>query len=226
MDGNGRWAKKQGRERTFGHSNGTTATIDLVDRCVELGIEFLTIYVFSSENWNRPAEEVKFLIELLLTQMIDKELPHMMEKNVRLQFTGDLDRLPDTSKNKLLEAIEQTSKNTGMQLNLAISYGGRREIMHGVQKIAKNILSGEITPEDINEELISSSMYLPEVPDPELMIRTGGEQRISNYLLWQCAYSELYFTDLLWPEFTKAELDKAIEFYSKKQRRFGRVIDE
>lgn len=226
MDGNGRWAKQKGYQRSFGHQEGTKATIDLVDKCVLEGIDYLTIYVFSSENWNRPIEEVKFLIELLLLKMIDQELPHMMDKSVRLKMIGDLSMLPQNSREKLEVAIEQTSKNTGMQLNLAISYSGRKEITHAMKSIASKIKSGQLDESDIDEELVAKHLYLPNVPDPDLIVRTGGEKRISNYLLWQSAYSELYFTDVLWPDFTPEELDKALDFYSHCNRRFGKVVDE
>jgi undecaprenyl diphosphate synthase len=226
MDGNGRWARKQGHARTFGHKHGTKSTVDLVDHCVHLGVEFLTIYVFSSENWNRPESEVSFLVEQLLVQMIDQEMDHLMEKSVRLQAMGDLSKLPAVSRERLQQAIEQTAHNTKMQLNLAISYGGRLEIVHAVQAIAQKIASGELNPMEIGEQTIANHLYLPGVPDPELMIRTGGEQRISNYLLWQAAYSELYFTDTLWPEFSPEHLDDALHYYATRQRRFGKVIEE
>jgi undecaprenyl diphosphate synthase len=225
MDGNGRWAKSKGFPRVFGHRSGTKATVEIVDACGKLGVKFLTLYVFSSENWQRPPKEVSFLMTLLV-EMMDQEINHLMAENVKLVIIGDMGKLPERARKKLQEGIIQTSKNTGLQLNLAVSYGGRQEIVHATQKLAEQVLKGEISPESITESLFSQMLYLPEVPDPELMIRTGGEFRISNYLLWQLAYSEIYVTDVLWPDFHSNELDKAIEFYQKRQRRFGKVIDE
>jgi undecaprenyl diphosphate synthase len=226
MDGNGRWARKQGLERILGHRKGTNATVSLVDRCLELGVEYLTLYVFSSENWDRPAGEVHFLIEELLVQMMHQELSHLQEKEVRLQILGDLNQLPEQPRSVLEDGMQKTAGNSRMQLNLAISYGGRQELTHAMQKIAAKVAAGELAPESIREETLAQHLYQPEVPDPELMIRTGGEQRISNYLLWQLAYSEFYFTDVLWPDFDAAELDKALQFFGQRQRRFGKVLDE
>jgi len=226
MDGNGRWARQKGLERIQGHQKGTEATVNLVDNCIELGVECLTLYVFSFENWNRPEGEVKFLIEHLLIHMMDQEIDHLMEKGVRLQVLGDQSRLPESSRKKLEEGIAQTSGNSNMVLNLAISYGGRREIVQAAQKFATDVEQGKHTPQDLNEELFGQYLYAPELPYPELMIRTGGEKRISNYLLWQLAYSEFYFSDLLWPDFDKVELEKAIDFFQGRERRFGRVLNE
>lgn len=224
MDGNGRWAQAQGRPRVFGHKTGVNATRETIRICSERGIKFLTLYVFSSENWKRPPKEVTFLMSLM-GDLIDKEVKNMMKQNVKLKVLGDMDQLPERARKKLLKGIEKTSANTGLQLNLAISYGGRAEITRATQLIAQQVQSGQLAIEDINETVISSNMYLPEVPDPELMIRTGGASRISNYLLWQAAYSEIYVSDVLWPDFNETEFDKALEFYGSTQRRFGGVID-
>lgn len=222
MDGNGRWARRRGFERFLGHRKGTQATIDSVEVGVNLGLEHLTLYVFSSENWNRPASEVGYLMELLV-EMVDKEMPDLMEKNVKLKVIGNLPRLPEAPRAKLETAIEVTSKNTGMQLNLAISYGGRQEIVDACRKLSARVASGELKPEDIDETIFAGSLYLGGAPDPDLVIRTGGEFRLSNYLLWQAAYSEFYVSDTLWPDWTKEEFLKAIEFYNARERRFGKV---
>jgi len=225
MDGNGRWARSRGMERFLGHRSGTKSTIAAVEMGVDLGLEHLTLYVFSSENWNRPAREVNYLMGLLV-EMVDQELPHLMEKNVRLKIIGDLTRLPETPKDKLMEAVSETANNSGMQLNLAISYGGRQEIVQACRAIAAKVKRGELNPDEIDASMFAQHLYLGDAPDPELVIRTGGEYRLSNYLLWQAAYSELYITDILWPDFTKADFAKAVEFYSKRQRRFGGVSNE
>lgn len=224
MDGNGRWAQAQGRPRVFGHKTGVNATRETIRICSERGIKFLTLYVFSSENWKRPPKEVTFLMSLM-GDLIDKEVKNMMKQNVKLKVLGDMGQLPDRARKKLEKGIEKTSANTGLQLNLAISYGGRAEITRATQLIAQQVQSGQLAIEEINEEVISNNMYLPEVPDPELMIRTGGASRISNYLLWQAAYSEIYVSNVLWPDFNETEFDKALEFYGSTQRRFGGVID-
>lgn len=222
MDGNGRWARRRGFERFLGHRKGTQATIDSVEVGVNLGLEHLTLYVFSSENWNRPAREVEYLMELLV-EMVDKEMPDLMAKNVRLKVIGNMLRLPEAPRRKLENAIEATSKNSGMQLNLAISYGGRQEIVDACRKLSARVAAGELKPEDINEAVFGESLYLGGAPDPDLVIRTGGEFRLSNYLLWQAAYSEFYVSDTLWPDWTKEEFLKAVEFYNARERRFGKV---
>lgn len=222
MDGNGRWARRRGFERFLGHRKGTQATIDSVEVGVNLKLEHLTLYVFSSENWNRPASEVGYLMELLV-EMVDKEMADLMEKNVRLKVIGNLARLPEAPRKKLENAIEATSHNTGMQLNLAISYGGRQEIVDACRKISRQVAAGELKPEAIDEAVFAKNLYLGGAPDPDLVIRTGGEFRLSNYLLWQAAYSEFYVSDTLWPDWTKEEFLKAIEFYNARERRFGKV---
>lgn len=225
MDGNGRWAKSKGMERFLGHRSGTKSTVMVVGAGSDIGLEHLTLYVFSSENWNRPKLEVNYLMGLMV-DMVDQELPHLQEKNVKLVVIGDLNKVPEKPRRKLQEAIDATAKNTGMQLNLAISYGGRQEIVSATQKLAQKVLAGELKIEDIDEKIFANHLYLENAPDPELVIRTGGELRLSNYLLWQAAYSEIYVTDVLWPDFSREDFDKALQFYAGRQRRFGGVIDE
>lgn len=224
MDGNGRWAQAQGRPRIFGHKTGVNATRETIRICSERGVKFLTMYVFSSENWKRPPKEVSFLMTLM-GDLIDKEVANMMKQNVKLQVLGDMEQLPSRARKKLIKGMETTSANTGLQLNLAISYGGRAELTRATKLIAAKVQQGDLLIEEIDESTISDHLYLPEVPDPDLMIRTGGASRISNYLLWQAAYSEIYVTDVLWPDFGESEFDQALEFYKSTQRRFGGVID-
>ncbi len=225
MDGNGRWAKKRGFERFLGHRRGTESTIDAVNVGVELGLEHLTLYVFSSENWQRPGKEVNYLMNLLI-EMVAQELPHLMEKNVKLVVIGNINRLPEAPREKLQEAIRKTSANSGMQLNLAISYGGRAEIVDACKQIAAEVLTGDVSVNSIDETFFSRHLYLKGAPDPDLVIRTGGEFRLSNYLLWQAAYSEFYVTDVLWPDFTPEDFHRAVDFYQTRERRFGKVIHE
>ena len=225
MDGNGRWARNRGLERFWGHRKGTQATIDAVEVGVNLKLEHMTLYVFSSENWGRPSKEVDYLMGLLI-EMVIKEIPDLMEKNVKLIVIGDMNRIPEKPRAKLQEAIDVTANNTGMQLNLAISYGARQEIVHAVKAVAADVAAGKIKVDDIDENVFARNLYLKGAPDPDLIIRTGGEFRLSNYLLWQAAYSEFYVTDTLWPDFTKEEFMKAVEFYKTRQRRFGKVLDE
>lgn len=222
MDGNGRWAEKHGEQRVFGHQNGVKAVRDATEAAAELGIKFLTLYAFSTENWNRPIEEVNALMELLVLT-ISREKETLNKNNVRLMVIGDVESLPENCKEELKAAIKDTSTNSRMSLVLALSYSSRWEITSAMKKIAQKLKEGEISPEDINEELISSQLTTKDIPDPELMIRTSGEYRISNFLLWQLAYTELYFTDILWPEFDKEELYKAIINYQNRERRFGMV---
>ncbi|MCQ2122710.1 MAG: isoprenyl transferase [Fibrobacter sp.] len=225
MDGNGRWAKSRGLERFLGHRKGTQATIDAVEVGVNLNLEHMTLYVFSSENWGRPTKEVEYLMGLLI-EMVIKEIPDLMEKNVKLKVIGNMDRIPEKPRAKLQEAIDVTANNTGMQLNLAISYGARQEIVAAVKSIAAQVAAGEVKIDDIDENLFANNLYLKGAPDPDLIIRTGGEFRLSNYLLWQAAYSEFYVTDTLWPDFTKEEFLKAVEFFKTRERRFGKVLHE
>jgi undecaprenyl diphosphate synthase len=223
MDGNGRWAKSRGLERFLGHRQGTKATVATVEAGVDLDLEHLTLFVFSSENWQRPRIEVEYLMNLLV-EMVAQELPHLMEKNVKLRVIGNMGKLPEKPRKKLQEAIDKTSQNSGMQLNLAISYGGRMEIVDAAKEIAELAKKGELNPETLDETEFAKHLYLQGAPDPDLVIRTGGEYRLSNYLLWQAAYSEFFVSDVLWPDFTKEDFAKAIEFYNSRQRRFGKVL--
>jgi undecaprenyl diphosphate synthase len=224
MDGNGRWAKKRMLPRVIGHREGTKATKKIVRACGELGIKHLTIYVFSSENWERPVPEVDALMTLLV-DMVRQEIEDLMRNNVRLCALGNLAKLPDLTRRELEWGMQRTKDNTGLQLNLAVSYGGREEILDAARALAEKAKRGEINPADIDEAAFRSQMYQPDVPDPELLIRTGGDQRISNYLLWQIAYTELYVTPTLWPDFDKDGLVEAIEEYHSRQRRFGKVLE-
>jgi undecaprenyl diphosphate synthase len=220
MDGNGRWAKKRGLPRPIGHKNGATTTRNIIDATDRLGVKYLTLYVFSAENWARPPKEVKLLMKLLV-EMIKKELKSLQERNVRVLALGDLSQLPKSARAELDDSINKTSTNTGLTLQLAISYGGRTEILRAAKKAAE---LG--TLDSISEEDFSKLLYTTESPDPELIIRTGGDQRISNFLLWQSAYSELYFTDVLWPDFGEDGLKIAIDEFNNRERRFGKVLDE
>jgi len=222
MDGNGRWAKNRGLPRTMGHKRGTDATRETVRACGELGVRYLTIYVFSAENWGRPQKEISFLMELLV-EMIHREIEDLNSNNVRLHAIGNLEKLPPKTSAELLKGIENTAGNTGLNLVLAVSYGGRAEIVEAARRIARDSLDDPSKIESLNETVFSQYLYTRDYPDPELVIRTGGEKRISNFLLWQGAYSELYLTDVLWPDFDKKCLLAAIEDYNKRDRRFGKV---
>ena len=225
MDGNGRWAKKRLQPRLFGHRAGTKATKTIVRACGELGVEYLTTYVFSSENWARPLTEVDALMGLMV-EMVRQEIDDLMRNNVRLRAIGDLSKLPSRTREELEWGIERTKDNTGLTLNLAISYGGRQEIVDACRRMVADVQAGRLAPEAIDEAAVAARLYQPDVPEPELMIRTGGDVRISNFLLWQAAYTELYVTPTLWPDFGKDDLVKAIEAYHSRQRRFGKVLDE
>lgn len=215
MDGNGRWAKKRLLPRTAGHKVGLDTFVNICDACSELGIEYFTVYAFSSENWNRSEEEVSALMELM-SRGITKYEPELQQKNVKLKLMGDIDRFATPYRNALLGVEERLSKNSGMTLCICLSYGGRQELVHAFNELIKEGKS-DITAEDIEKHLYSAG-----VPDPDLVVRTSGEYRISNFLLWQSAYAEYYFTDVLWPDFDKNELLKAIESYSQRERRYGR----
>lgn len=221
MDGNGRWAKSKGKLRIFGHNNGVKAVRDTVEAAAELSIEFLTLYAFSTENWNRPSKEVNALMTLLVSA-INKETKTLMDNNIKLITIGDTDSLPSKAKMELAEAIDKTQENTRMTLVLALSYSGRWDILNAVNEITKN----EEGNEKITEEQFQQYLSTKSVPDPELLIRTSGEYRISNFLLWQIAYSELYFTDTLWPDFRRADLEKAILDYQGRERRFGKTTEQ
>lgn len=225
MDGNGRWAKKKGNIRIFGHKHGVKSVKDVVEASVEIGVKYLTLYAFSTENWNRPKIEVNALMSLLVST-INTELKTLNKNNVRLLAIGNLENLPKNVYKKLNEAIENTSGNTGLSLVLALSYSSRWEITNAVKKISGDIISQKIRVEDINENLFSTYLNTNEIPDPELLIRTSGELRISNFLMWQMAYTELYFTETLWPDFTKNEYYKAIYDYQHRERRFGKTSEQ
>lgn len=209
----------------FGHKQGVETVHNITVAATKLGIEYLTLYTFSTENWNRPKEEVDALMTLLV-DTIAKETPTLMNNNVRLQTIGDLDRLPEGARTKFLQCIQQTSRNTGLTMVLALSYSARWEIVQAVKKAVIMAQDGQLREEEINEQKVASLMTTNGIPDPDLLIRTSGEYRISNFLLWQLAYSELYFTDCLWPEFTEEELYKAIVDYQKRERRFGKTSEQ
>ena len=225
MDGNGRWAKKQGLARMYGHKQGVETVHRITETAAEMGIQYLTLYTFSTENWNRPKEEVDALMTLLV-DTIAKETPTLMKNNVRLLTIGDTERLPEGAKRKFAQCMEETSGNTGLRLVIALSYSARWEITNAMQEAVRKAQAGELKAEDVNEELVSSLMTTASMPDPDLLIRTSGELRISNFLLWQLAYSELYFTDCLWPEFTEEEFCKAIVDYQHRERRFGKTSEQ
>ncbi len=221
MDGNGRWAKERGLDRIVGHQNGVVSVRECTESAAEIGIQFLTLYAFSTENWGRPKEEVDALMELLI-DTIEKETPTLNKNKIRLMAIGDTDRLPIGAKEKLERCLADTAHNDRMSLVLALSYSSKWEIVNATQKIAKMLEAGEISINDIDEDLISSNLTTVNIPDPDLMIRTSGEMRISNFLLWQLAYTELYFTDTHWPDFRKENLYQAIVDYQKRERRFGK----
>lgn len=225
MDGNGRWAKEKGKMRIFGHKNGVVAVRDTVEGAVELGIKYLTLYAFSTENWNRPKIEVTALMELLVST-INKETKTLMENGVRLNAIGDLKSLPAKCYRQLQEAIKKTKDNKNCTLTLALSYSSRWEIVDAVRKIAEKVEKQDLNVEEITEQVFSDHLNTAGIPDPELMIRTSGECRISNYLLWQLAYSELYFTPKLWPDFRREDLFEAVIDFQKRERRFGMTSEQ
>jgi undecaprenyl diphosphate synthase len=225
MDGNGRWAKAKGRMRIFGHQAGVESVRDITEACAQLGVEYLTLYTFSTENWGRPNDEVSALMQILV-QSLRKETRRLNDNDVRLHAIGQIERFPELCQNELREAIALTKDNTRLQLNLALSYSGRWDITQAVRKIAERARNGEINPADIDDAMISSELVTAGIPDPDLIIRTSGEMRISNFLLWQLAYSELYITDAFWPDFRRDELYKAIQSYQKRERRFGKVSEQ
>ena len=225
MDGNGRWAKQQGQHRVFGHVNGVTSVRETTEAAAELGINYLTLYAFSTENWNRPKNEVDALMELLVST-INKETKTLNDNDIRLLAIGNLASLPEKCYNELKQAMSKTSKNKRMSLVLALSYSSKWEILSAVKKMADDVKTKKINPDDISEKLFDSYLCTAGIPDPELMIRTSGEHRISNFLLWQMAYAELYFTDKLWPDFRKEDLYEAIVDYQKRERRFGKTSEQ
>jgi undecaprenyl diphosphate synthase len=225
MDGNGRWAKQKGMMRAFGHENGTKAVRQTVEAGAELGIENLTLYAFSTENWNRPKLEVQTLMRLLVSSL-KKEISTLEDNNIKLSAIGNLNTLPKKVHNELLEVIDKTKFNTRMTLTLALSYGSREELLNTVKEISIKVKNNIISPENIEESIINEHLYTQNLPDVDLLIRTSGEQRISNFLLWQIAYAELYFTSILWPDFTKQHLYEAIIEYQKRERRFGKTSEQ
>lgn len=223
MDGNGRWATERGKERSYGHQAGVETVRRITSECTRLGVKYLTLYTFSTENWNRPADEVAALMGLVLTALEDELF---MKNDVRFQVIGDIDRLPEVVQDKLQETIDHTANNKAMTMTIALSYSSRWEITRAVKNISTLVAEGKLKTEDITEELISRNMTTNFMPDPDLLIRTSGELRISNYLLWQIAYSELYFCDTYWPDFAEEDLHKAIASYQNRQRRFGKTEEQ
>lgn len=220
MDGNGRWAQEQGQDRLFGHFHGVESVRNIVEGCSDLGIKFLTLYTFSTENWDRPQNEVNGLMELM-AETIRKEVPLLNKNNIHLHVIGDLQLLPEYAMKELSEAMEMTSANTGLNLILALSYSSRWELVNAVKKIAFDVKEGKIQPEEVDQILLEKYLVTSDFPDPELMIRTSGEFRISNFLLYQLAYAELYFTNTRWPDFRKENLYEAIVDFQKRERRYG-----
>lgn len=225
MDGNGRWAKAKGKDRSFGHQEGVVSVRKIMDAVTQLGLKYLTLYTFSTENWNRPEEEVQALMSLLVSA-IHRETPDMMKKNVRLTAVGDLSRLREDAYNTLQECIDTTSANTGTTLVLALSYSSRWEITRAARQLAQEVLEQKINPNDITEAMVSDHLTTKNIPDPDLLIRTGGEKRISNFLLWQLSYAEFFFTDVFWPDFREEELYEAILYYQQRERRFGKTSEQ
>ena len=220
MDGNGRWASERGKERSFGHQAGVDTVRRITSECTRMGVKYLTLYTFSTENWSRPADEISALMGLVLSSLEDEIF---MKNNVRFQVVGDIQRLPEEVQQKLQETMEHTAGNTAMTIVVALSYSSRWEITQAAKAIAADVKAGKLNVEDVTEELLSQHLVTNFMPDPELLIRTGGELRISNYLLWQIAYAELYFCDTYWPDFNEEDLHKAIANYQARQRRFGKT---
>lgn len=225
MDGNGRWAKARGLDRTQGHRAGTDSARRIVRLCGEAGIEHLTLYTFSSENWKRPPIEVRALMSLLI-EMVHREVGELNRNNVRLNAVGDLSALPERTREALEDGMAKTAANTGLQLHLAVSYGSRSEIVEASKRLARAAMTGRIGAEEIDEELFARHLFTSGIPDPDLMIRTGGDRRISNFLLWQLAYAELWFSDVLWPDFGEVQLREALDSFGSRERRFGMTSEQ
>ena len=225
MDGNGRWAKQQGKARVFGHKNGVQSVREAIEASAEIGIQFLTLYAFSTENWNRPKLEVKTLMSLLVSSL-RKELKTLQKNNIKLNAIGNLKSLPEKAQNELSDVIEKTKNNTGLTLSLALNYGSREEIVNVIKNISKKVVNKQLDLEEIDEKIINNHLYTFSLPDVDLMIRTSGEQRISNFLLWQIAYAELYFTNTLWPDFKKEHLFNALIDFQHRERRFGKTSEQ
>ena len=225
MDGNGRWANKHGKNRIFGHTNGVSAVRETSEGCAELGVKYLTLYAFSTENWNRPITEVTALMSLLL-KTVKSELKTLLKNDIRLKVIGDMSKLPMGVAKELTEAMQNTAQNSRMDLILALNYSGKAEIVRAVKEISLKVQKGEVAPDAINEDLVSNNLYTAGIPDPELLIRTSGEKRVSNFMLWQLAYAEYFFTDVFWPDFTREELYKAIIDFQNRERRFGKTSEQ
>lgn len=225
MDGNGRWAKMRGLERYFGHSEGVVSVKKIIEAASKLGVKYMTLYTFSTENWKRPEEEIQALMGLLV-QAINQETAHLMEHNIRLTAIGDLSRLPEDAKVSLNECMEATASNTGVTVALALSYSSRWEITNAVKEIAQMVVNNEMSIDQINDKVISSHLTTHNLPDPDLLIRTGGEKRISNFMLWQLSYTELFFSDKFWPEFREEEFFEAILEFQNRERRLGRTSEQ
>lgn len=225
MDGNGRWAKSRGNIRSFGHKAGVDSVRDITEACAQIGVKYLTLYAFSTENWGRPKVEVNALMRLLASSL-RKEAENLNENNIKLETIGQIDRFPETCQRELREAVELTKDNDHLHLCLALSYSGRWDITEAVKKLAHQVKDGDINPENINDEMISAHLSTADIPDPELIIRTSGEYRLSNFLLWQLAYSELYITETYWPDFRREELYKAIQSFQQRERRFGKLSED
>ena len=225
MDGNGRWAKKHGLKRMFGHQQGVKTVHEITEAAAEMGVEYLTLYAFSTENWNRPEEEVAALMTLLV-DTVAKETPTLMKNNVRLLTIGDISRLPEKARQKFEACMEQTAGNTGLHLVVALSYSSRWEIARAARMMAADVKDGRLSPDDIDENTVSAYLTTSHIPDPDLLIRTSGELRMSNFLLWQAAYTELYFTPCLWPDFTVNDFKNAIADYAGRERRFGKTTEQ
>ena len=222
MDGNGRWAKKIGRKRAFGHENGTKSVRECIDQSIKLGIKNLTLYVFSTENWNRPKYEVKALMDLLVYSL-EKERINLIDNGIKLNVIGNIEALNDKPKSKLKSIISETKNNKKLNLNLAISYGSKQEIVNAIREVSNKVKNNIISSKNIDENIINEHLYTRNLPNVDLLIRTGGEKRVSNFLLWQIAYAEMYFTDVLWPDFKREDFMKALDDYQKRERRFGKI---
>jgi len=225
MDGNGRWAKSKGKNRLFGHRNGVKAVQKTVEESTRLGVKYLTLYAFSTENWKRPQKEINTLMSLLVSSL-KKELNQILENDIRLNSIGNLSKLPVSVQKELNQTIEKTKKNSRMTLTLALNYGGKEELTHAFKEIASKVKNNIISPENVDETIINKHLYTQNLPDVDLLIRTSGEQRISNFLLWKIAYAELYFSEVLWPDFDESQLHLAIHNYQKRERRFGKTSEQ
>ena len=225
MDGNGRWAKRQNRPRFWGHKRGVERVRSTVERCIDLGVEALTLFAFSTENWNRPEEEVSYLMGLFISSL-QREVKRLHKNDIRLQIIGETGRFPQPLQKAIVEAEQLTKDNSKLCLNIAANYGGRWDITEATRQLCTQVASGELSPDEITIEHLQQNISLGNLPEPDLFIRTGGEQRVSNFLLWQMAYCEFYFTDLYWPEFDRNALDAAVSSFSQRQRRFGRTGDQ